>query len=339
MRGHRHGEKIYRCAMLEPVVYLLRDMGCPWTAALQAAKIAEEELTSPSLRLSIDQLLDFYEEAMRIAADPVLPVAAGLRFHATTYGMYGFAILSSHDVRQALRFAIQYHRLASPVAEATFTEGPGLAAWRFRAIPHPRVVGPLYQFVVQLHAAIFLALLREVAGDEVAPQFVSLTFRPSAEAIRRLSIDVRVADENGLYFDAASLAHPTRMGSPAVNRMLAEICDAEVAQLKKREGLSGRVRELLIANAGRPIGIESIARELGLPERSLRRRLGDEGASLSELQDELRLQLAIELLRDTRLSVEDVADTLGFSEAASFRRAFRRWTRSTPSAYRLGAAT
>ncbi len=71
-----------------------------------------------------------------------------------------------------------------------------------------------------------------------------------------------------------------------------------------------------------------------MSERSLRRRLAEEGVSLSELKDELRLQLAIELLRDTRLTMEDIAESLAFSDAASFRRAFRRWTGEAPQDYR-----
>lgn len=337
MSASAYSEKVYRAAMLEPVAGLLRDLGRPWTEALIAAGVAPVELMSPSLRVSIDQLLEFCQQALGMAREPAFAVDAGLRFHVTTYGMYGFAILSSPTLRQAMNFAMQHHRLAAPLVEARLVEAADGAAWLFRPIAHPRIVGPLYEFVVQLHVAIFLSLLHDLADDEAAPKFVSLTFRPPDAALQRLRLAVRVGDENGLHFAAAVLDRPNRMGSAAVHRMLIEICDGELDQLKRREGLSGRVRELLVENAGRPIPIRRLADRLRLPERSLRRRLADENTSVTELQDELRLQLAIGLLRDTRLNLDDIAAALGFSEAASFRRAFRRWTRMTPSAFRAGA--
>jgi AraC-like DNA-binding protein len=333
-----YSEKIYRTAMLEPVAQLLRDIGRPCSAALAIAKVPEAEMTSPSLRLSINQILGFYEQAMDMALQPEFAIEAGLRFHLTTYGMYGFAILSSSNLRQALSFAMLYHRLASPLVQARLTENGSVVAWLFRPLPHPRMVGRLYEFIVQLHIAVFLSLLHDVAGDEIAPQFVSMTFNPPDEAIRRLKdfgeVEIVKGDENGVYFQAGSLDHLNRMGSPAVNRMLIEICDVELDQLEKRAGLSGRVRELLIMNAGRPMGMKVVADRLGLSIRSLRRRLTEEKTSLSELQDELRFQLAIGLLRDTELSLEDISIALGFSEAASLRRAFRRWTGFSPSDYR-----
>jgi transcriptional regulator GlxA family with amidase domain len=71
-----------------------------------------------------------------------------------------------------------------------------------------------------------------------------------------------------------------------------------------------------------------------MSERNLRRKLQEEGTSFTRLADELRAQVAIKYVRDSNLSVEDIAFALGFSDAASFRHAFRRWTDATPQDYR-----
>jgi AraC-like DNA-binding protein len=70
--------------------------------------------------------------------------------------------------------------------------------------------------------------------------------------------------------------------------------------------------------------------------RTLRRKLEQEGTSFRELIDELRAHAAIKYVRDTDLTIEDVAYALGFSDAAAFRHAFRRWTKSAPHEYRRG---
>ena len=69
-------------------------------------------------------------------------------------------------------------------------------------------------------------------------------------------------------------------------------------------------------------------------ERTLRRKLREEGTSFRELVDQLRMDMAIKYLRDTDLTVEAISESLGFSDAANFRQAFRRWTNAAPQAYR-----
>ncbi len=76
-----------------------------------------------------------------------------------------------------------------------------------------------------------------------------------------------------------------------------------------------------------------VARALGVSPRTLRRRLTESGTSYQALFDEVRAERAAVLLTRRALPVEQVADRLGFAEAASFIHAFRRWYGTTPSSY------
>lgn len=77
-----------------------------------------------------------------------------------------------------------------------------------------------------------------------------------------------------------------------------------------------------------------VARKLGVPTRTLQRRLRAAGTSWTRLLAETRRRTAEELLRDPGLTVEEVAVLLGYADASVFHRAFRRWTGSTPGAWR-----
>ncbi|HWO08502.1 MAG TPA: helix-turn-helix transcriptional regulator, partial [Polyangiaceae bacterium] len=77
-----------------------------------------------------------------------------------------------------------------------------------------------------------------------------------------------------------------------------------------------------------------IARRLGLGERTLQRRLRDEGTSFAALLDEARAELARSYLGDSKLAIFEVAYLLGYSEPSAFNRAFRRWTGKSPREYR-----
>ena len=77
-----------------------------------------------------------------------------------------------------------------------------------------------------------------------------------------------------------------------------------------------------------------VAKKLGLSERTLTRKLADEGATYERVVDQLRHSLALEYVRETGVSLSQIAWLLGYEEATSFNHAFRRWTGRSPSAAR-----
>jgi len=101
-----------------------------------------------------------------------------------------------------------------------------------------------------------------------------------------------------------------------------------------RIGIAGKIRGILLLDIANPPTLAAAARLLGVNDRSLRRRLRQQGFSFRGLLAELRTQIALKYLRNTRLANEDIALALGFSDAANFRRAFYRWTNKTPSEIR-----
>ena len=124
------------------------------------------------------------------------------------------------------------------------------------------------------------------------------------------------------------------LGNKVTYAELLQLCNKLLEELKLNTGLAGKVREIFLAGLGQPTSFEHIAERLKMSERTLRRKLELEGTSFRELIDELRAQAAIKYVRDTDLTVEDIAFALGFSDAAAFRHAFRRWTKSAPHEYR-----
>jgi AraC-like DNA-binding protein len=100
-------------------------------------------------------------------------------------------------------------------------------------------------------------------------------------------------------------------------------------------GIKAKVRSKLMEML--PAGTANeykLANTLGLSPRSLQRKLKDEQTSYSELLEETRRQLGKQYLSDSRLSINEITYLLGFSEPASFSRAFKRWTGHSPTEYR-----
>jgi len=104
------------------------------------------------------------------------------------------------------------------------------------------------------------------------------------------------------------------------------------------DSLTSQIRRLLGRDCRHWPDLEQIARQLHASPQTLRRRLREEGTSFQELKDQLRRDLAIYHLGRDALSIQAIAEQLGFSEASAFHRAFKKWTGLTPGAYRAHRA-
>jgi AraC-like DNA-binding protein len=80
--------------------------------------------------------------------------------------------------------------------------------------------------------------------------------------------------------------------------------------------------------------MDEIAAAVGMSVRSLHRHLGECGVTYQELRDQVRRDLAVDYLKSSHLTVEQIAQLVGYGEAASFRKAFRRWTGKAPGEFR-----
>ena len=85
--------------------------------------------------------------------------------------------------------------------------------------------------------------------------------------------------------------------------------------------------------------IELCARKMGTSVRTLQSNLSEAGLKFSDILERVRTELAKSYLKQDQLSLDDVADLLGYSEQSSFGRAFKRWTGETPKQYRWRATT
>jgi AraC-like DNA-binding protein len=143
------------------------------------------------------------------------------------------------------------------------------------------------------------------------------------------------AEWNAMEIDPAVLSFRLNLQPRYVFGILTEHADALLKELENSKSLRGRVENLLmpIMHKG-DIGIEAIAAKLGMSRQTLFRKLKAEGITFEKLLDDLRHRLALGYLRGKKVSVNEVAYLVGFSDPAAFSRAFRRWTGSSPRAWR-----
>jgi AraC-like DNA-binding protein len=176
--------------------------------------------------------------------------------------------------------------------------------------------------------------LKDVAGSDCRPVRAVLPYAAPAHAHRYahfLECPVEFgASVCELHYDRALLARPSQFGHKLTSSLLLANCDQLIGEAQTSAGAVGSVRQHLNAAPGRLPSLNEVAQALGTHERTLRRKLVAEGTSFAAIADGVRASRAIEHLRAAQLPIDEIAARTGFSDAANFRRAFKRWTGKSP---------
>ncbi|HEV7906745.1 MAG TPA: AraC family transcriptional regulator [Pseudonocardiaceae bacterium] len=147
------------------------------------------------------------------------------------------------------------------------------------------------------------------------------------------------ADVTALHFDARFLRMPVVQDEAALRRYLRHSPAELLSRRDYGADAASQVRRILGEGLGGGLpALEDVAARLGVSGPTLRRKLAAEGTSFREVREQLLRDQAVASLVRGGESVEELARRLGFSEASAFHRAFKRWTGSSPGAYRTGAA-
>jgi AraC-like DNA-binding protein len=335
---HRDDQRVYPAHVIEVLVRVLADEGVAPARSLQHSGIDEGLLSHPGLRVSERQWLSVFESALALSNDPALAFRAGSRMHVAACGIYGYALLSSPTHADVIDFAAKYNRMISPFAAMRFTRDGERAVWVIEPTLDAAPPDAMYRFALELKLMTMLTVMRDLYGADFSLAGIRVVHAApsnSADYARWLGCDVSFGqDANELWFDSSRLAQRMPYANMITHGTMRELCDQALVKIPREEGLIGTVHAMLVEQPGRFPDLDAMASALAMSSRTLRRRLDAEGKSYREILTDVRQRLAISYLRTTDLTSEEIAIRLGYSEPASFRHAFTRWTNSSPGEYR-----
>lgn len=324
---------------IPPILAVARERGIDQAPLLLKAGIAPAVLDDAHADVPVEQVHALVQALLDRTGNPALGLEAARHLHPETFGLLGAVAVVTPTMREAIRLFLEYSHLIYSFFLHEFDEGPRGTGLLFVADGE---LGPLHRFYLDREFAFIAESARTFWPDsyrEILRSF-ELDYPEPAEAERYRSFfpcpvrfgaaqaavvvdftrDLPRVDVNRLGYDVlkehlSSFAGPPSESDDVVDRVRHEIAVAVTA------------RHMLPA-------ADHIAASIGLSERVLRRRLAAHGTSFRALTDEVVAPLAKRYLRDSGLSVADIAERVGYSEAASFVRAFRRWTGTTPDVFR-----
>lgn len=319
------------------LVGLGADYGLTAQTCLERTGLRVEDLGDPAAAVGARQELTVIANLLAALGDPPgIGLEAGIRYHLTTYGIWGFAMISSPSWRSAIDIGLRY-------LDLTFAFTRIVARDRGEefhlVLDTPDIPLALQRFVVERDSAAIRTIQHELFASPIPIREMRYAFPPPTAHAERYTEIFGVtptfdAGENAVGIDPAILDLPLPQSNEHTTTVAREQCRQLLARRQARTGLAGQVREQLMARPGAPPSLDQVAAALHMSDRTLRRRLAEEGVSFRGLLDEIREQIAEELLVTGGLSVAEVAERLGYVEVSSLSQAFRRWKGVGPRAYR-----
>lgn len=310
--------------------------GADLAACLEGSGIAAATIADPEAEVRIEQELRLIRNVVALLPEAQgLALEVGARFQITDFGIWGYALFSSRSLREALRLALRYLDLSAVFGELEFVERPDEAYLR---MDYRKVPADLRRFVIERDAASIWRVQRLIDPRPAPPLRLLFEF-PAPPYAQRYQELIGTQPEFGAK-ETMFVLDPRVFDQalPQANEATARMCEAEcqklLARRRARSGTSARVRDIILRRPGEAADMEVVAAELCMTSRTLRRHLADESTSFRSLRDEVLMTLAEELIGTAHMKLAEVAERLGYSDAAAFSHAFKRWKGVTPGSAR-----
>ncbi len=324
---------------LPPIMAVARERGFDQDALRRKAGIAPGALEDPHAAVPVEQVHALVRALLDRTGDPALGLEAARHIGPETFGLLGVVALVTPTMREVIQMFIQYSHLIFSFFLHEFDEGAGVTRLLF---VDDGDLGALRRFYLDRELAFIAESARTFWPDSYREILRSFDFDypEPAEAARYRSLfpcNVRFGAAQAAVVADFTRDRPRVDVNPLGYDLLREHLSSFAGKPAASDDLVDRIRhEITLAVTVRRVlpAADHIAATVKLSERALRRRLAMLGTSFRALTDEVVAPLAKRYLCDSRLSVAEIAERLGYSEAASFVRAFRRWTGTTPEGFR-----
>ena len=327
-------------AYLQGLVEYLQRQGIAPEALLAHAQLGPEVLGQRDQRIAASAYLTLLSEGVRLSGDPFLGLHLGESVRPGYYGVLGYLIMSCATLADALHRQARYASLVGILGRVVLDDEPARLDGEARVAHRwqPLLAQQQRQLSEETLAG-WVSFGRWISGLDIAPTEVRFQHSAPADTSEHARIFrcpvLFDQPDNALVFPRRLLAAPLSQADAQVRGMLDAYADRLLAELNQGHGVLDRARlELARQLPEQGPDLEAIAAALALTPRTLQRRLRESGLSFSQLVDETRQQLVLHYLRDPALELAEIAFLVGFSEAGSLARAFRRWTGTSPGEYR-----
>lgn len=313
---------------------VLRSLGVEPPALLAEFGLTESFFEDPENTLSMAMAGQLLGRCAERAGCEHFGLLVGQRAGASSLGTLGYLMRSSPTVGDALT-AFSHHLNIQDQGGVVWVENDGSHSILGYSLFDAKIESQ--NQILACAIAIGANILRSLCGLQWRPDEVQFAFsRPRRVSPYQHFFGVLPrfnADRTGIVFQSRLLSSPVRSADVLLHKLMEE----RVRELESsfEDDIVAQIRRLLrVMVTSRSCSVAAVADQIGVHPRALNRKLAAAGTTFRRMCDQTRRELACQLLENTRTAVLDIASILGYTDPASFTRAFQRWTGSTPTQWR-----
>ena len=303
---------------------------------LSRAGITVAEVDDPDTRIAVRKQVAFLDLAADALGDDCLGLTLATEFDCRDFGLWYYVLASSETLGMALERAGRYSRIGNEAVVFDYHKGREPS----QRLSYTGIPRHLDRHQMEFCFVAAIRMYRLLTGRQFSPTRVSMVHhreKAAASFARILGTEVAFGSEvDEIVFPSGAPELPLVDADPRLNKILVQVSEDALRARQSAAGTNVGPLRILVENAVTsllPHGTaraDMVAKKLGMSERTLGRRLAQEGVSFSEIVQQLKSTLARYYLEDTPMPISQIAWLLGFEEPSSFSHACKRWTGKTP---------
>jgi AraC-like DNA-binding protein len=310
-----------------------RRLGVDSSDLLQQLGISPELLDEPRARIAPEQFTRLIQ-GLWLAMDDEYLGFGPVPSKTGSFAMMCHAVIHCRNLEKALNRGLLFYSL--------FSEGPRLTLTHEGELIRLSLDDSKFQdpdhFLTESQLMVWHRFGSWLIGQRIRLEQATFSYpRPEHGAEYELMFPCPMqfgAAQSSLLFHNRYLNMPLLQDERTLRHFLEHSPADLLSRPDDGDSLSSQLRRLLSRDSPRWPDLEAVAAQMHISPQTLRRHLREEGSSFQELKDQLRRDIAIYHLGRADLSLQQIAEQLGFSEPSAFHRAFKKWTGLTPGAYR-----
>jgi AraC-like DNA-binding protein len=290
-------------------------------------------LQQPDGRISSSEFGRLLHLVMRRTEDEFIGLGRGTKSKPGTFSMMAHAVINCPDLGKAIQRSSQFYRLVDLPLELRLERGVTESRLFLQA------AAPEHGNILEAIVFISLRFWSWLTGCNLEPTAIQLDFPepPQASEFRRIfSATVSYNNShNVIVFPSSWLSLPLVQNPLSLSKFLKDSLALIIIGNNQPIGLPEQIRAIIAKGYGNAFpDFSLVCEKLSMTPQTLRRRLKEENTSYQAIKDSIREDAACYYLAKEELSIDEIALMMGFSEASSFHRAFKKWTEKTPAAWR-----
>ncbi|MFK3972968.1 AraC family transcriptional regulator [Pseudomonas sp. NPDC087358] len=334
--SHQYIDRLATLHFIALVNTFVAESGHSTESLLLGTQLVADDLRAGDKLISVEQECMILRNAQRLTQARHLGLELGHRCRLAAYGVFGFTLLSSCDLRSALELFFEYPLPLGTGFELRLVQEQGIGWLNIDATFD--IEDELRCLAIEFSLTALQSVMADLLYQPLPLSAINIGFASEALCTPYLPyfscpITFDASRPTSLSFDAAWLDYPLPCANPVAHHEMKAHCSVLKSHLESPRDFLASVKSAICAGFDTSPSLSNVAASLACSNKTLQRHLRAAGTSFNEVLCEARYQRAQELLL-RQMPVARIAENLGFSEAAAFRRAFQRWSGCTPSQYR-----